>query len=88
MPTSAPLAKVSGAKDLGARVVLHGSSLEQARAEAQAMAAREGSLYVPPFDDDAIISGQGTIGLEILEQVPTASEILVPTGGEIGRAHV
>lgn len=81
MPVSAPLAKVSGARDLGARVVLHGSSLEQARTEAQAIAAREGWFYVPPFDDDAVISGQGTVGLEILEQVPDVAEILVPAGG-------
>ena len=81
MPATAPLAKVSGARDLGARVVLHGSSLEQARTEAQAMAEREGSLYVPPFDDDAVISGQGTVGLEIIEQVPEVADILVPAGG-------
>ena len=81
MPISAPLAKVSGARDLGARIVLHGSTLDQARTEAQAIAAREGSLYVPPFDDDAVISGQGTVGLEILEQVPDMAEILVPAGG-------
>jgi threonine dehydratase len=81
MPSSAPLAKVHGARDLGALVVLHGSSLEQARTEALAIAAREGSLYVPPFDDDAVISGQGTVGLEILEQVPDVTEVLVPAGG-------
>jgi len=81
MPVTAPLAKVSGARDLGARVVLHGSSLEEARTEALAMAQREGLLYVPPFDDDAVISGQGTVGLEILEQCPRVEEVLVPAGG-------
>ena len=81
MPTFAPLAKISGAREYGARVVLHGSSLEEARTEAMAIAAREGRLYVPPFDSDAVIAGQGTIGLEILEQVPDVAEIIVPAGG-------
>lgn len=81
MPASAPLAKVSAARGYGARVVLHGASLEAARGRAVAIAEREGRLYVPPFDDDAIISGQGTVGLEILEQAPDVEEVLVPTGG-------
>ncbi|MCC6382400.1 MAG: threonine ammonia-lyase [Dehalococcoidia bacterium] len=81
MPASAPLAKVSAARGYGARVVLHGASLEEARARAVAIAEREGRLYVPPFDDDAIIAGQGTVGLEILEQAPSVAEVLVPTGG-------
>jgi threonine dehydratase len=81
MPASAPLAKVVAARGYGARVVLHGTSLEEARAEAQAIAAREGRLYVPPFDDDHVIAGQGTVGLEILDQAPDVEEILVPAGG-------
>ena len=81
MPATAPLAKVSGARELGARVVLHGTSLEEARDEALAIAQREGRLYVPPFDDDAIITGQGTLGLEVLEQSPDVREVLVPAGG-------
>ena len=81
MPVTAPLAKVSGARELGARVILHGSSLEEARSEALAIGEREGLLYVPPFDDNAVISGQGTVGLEILEQCPQVEEVLVPAGG-------
>jgi threonine dehydratase len=81
MPMTAPLAKVSGARDYGARVVLHGASLEEARQEALEIAARERRLYVPPFDDDAIITGQGTLGLELLEQSPDVREVLVPAGG-------
>ena len=81
MPLTAPLAKVNACREFGARVVLCGSSLEEARNEALAIATREGRLYVPPFDDDAVIAGQGTVGLEILEQAPEVEEILVPAGG-------
>jgi threonine dehydratase len=81
MPASAPLAKVNATREYGASVVLHGVSLEEARTEALAIADRTGALYVPPFDDDSVIAGQGTIGLEILEQVPDVEEVLVPAGG-------
>ncbi|MGE5597654.1 MAG: threonine ammonia-lyase [Hyphomicrobiales bacterium] len=81
MPVSAPLAKANACRNYGARVVLHGLSLEEARAEAEAIASREGRVFVPPYDDDAVIEGQGTVGLEILEQVPDAAEIIVPAGG-------
>jgi len=81
MPVSAPLAKLNATRELGARVISHGSSLEEARNEAQAIAARDGSLYVPPFDDDAIIAGQGSLGLELLEQAPDVREVLIPAGG-------
>lgn len=81
MPLSAPLAKANAARGYGARVVLCGQSLEEARSEALAIADREGRTFVPPFDSDAVIAGQGTVGLEILEQCPEVQEILVPTGG-------
>lgn len=81
MPISAPLAKLNATRELGARVILFGNSLEEARGEAQAIASREGYLYVPPFDDDAIIAGQGTLGLELLDQAPDVCEVLVPAGG-------
>jgi len=81
MPVFAPLAKANATRDLGARVVLHGNSLEEAHAEAEAIAIREDRRYVPPFDDDDIISGQGTVALEILEQYPEVTEIIVPAGG-------
>jgi len=81
MPANAPLAKISAARGYGARVILHGSSLAEAVAEARGIAEREARRYVPPFDDDAVIAGQGTVGLEILEQAPGVREILVPTGG-------
>lgn len=81
MPVFAPLAKATAAEGYGARVLLHGNSLEEARTEALAIAERDGLVFVPPFDADAIIAGQGTAGLEILEQSPDVEEILVPTGG-------
>ncbi len=81
MPSFAPLAKVNAARAYGARVVLAGSSLEEARTEAVSIAEQEGRIYVPPFDDDAVIAGQGTVGLEILEQAPDVEEVLVPAGG-------
>ena len=81
MPTTAPLAKVTACREYGARVILAGTSLEEARTGAMALAVREGRIYVPPFDDDAVIAGQGTVGLEILEQCPEVSEVLVPAGG-------
>ena len=81
VPASAPLAKINATRRLGAKVVVHGASLDEARAEAFAIAEREGRLFVPPFDHDHIITGQGTVGLEILEQAPEATEVLVPAGG-------
>ncbi|MBE0610444.1 MAG: pyridoxal-phosphate dependent enzyme, partial [Dehalococcoidia bacterium] len=81
MPESAPLAKVNATRALGARVVIHGASLDDARAEAQSIATREGRIFVPPFDDDAVITGQGTLGLELLDQVSDVAEVLVPAGG-------
>jgi threonine dehydratase len=81
MPVFAPLAKVTAARALGAEVTLHGLSLEQARDHARSIASSEGRRYVPPFDDDAVIAGQGTLGLELFEQVPDIREVLIPAGG-------
>lgn len=58
-----------------------GDSLEEARAHAGELAERDGLVYIPPFDNDAIIAGQGTLGLELLDQVPDVAEVLVPAGG-------
>ncbi len=81
MPVNAPLIKVSTCRRLGARVVLHGESFAEARAHADTLARRDHLTYVHGFDDPAVIAGQGTIGLEILEQVPSADAVLVPSGG-------
>ena len=79
MPVDAPLAKQVATADYGAEVVLAGETFEESFAAARA--DPEGRVLVPPFDDAAIIAGQGTIGLELLEQVPEADVIVVPLGG-------
>jgi len=81
MPDFAPLIKITTCQRLGARVVLHGRDFAEARAEADRIVAAEGASYVHGFDAPDIISGQGTLGLEILEQVPDVDAIVCPVGG-------
>jgi threonine dehydratase len=81
MPEATPLLKVVNTKSHGARVVLHGSNYEEAYEEARRLEQTEGLTFVHPFDDPAVIAGQGTIALEILEQVPDLGAVLVPVGG-------
>ena len=81
MPTTAPAIKVAGVKRWGAEVVLEGTTSVERRVRAEAIAAARGLTMVPPFDHEWIIEGQGTCGLEILEQVRGASTIVVPVGG-------
>jgi threonine dehydratase len=81
MPVTAALNKVSSTRGYGATVVLHGSVLDEAAVEAARIAAEKGLVTVPAFDHPDIVAGQGTIGLEILEQVPDVSTVLVPVGG-------
>ena len=81
MPESAPLIKVTTCERLGARVVLTGSNFEEARAHASALVERHGQTYIHGFDAPEIIAGQGTMGLEILEQVPSADAIVCSVGG-------
>jgi threonine dehydratase len=81
MPQFAPLIKQVRCRRLGARVILEGDTFTAARAAADAIRLREGQRYVHGFDDPAIIAGQGTLGLEILEQVPDCEAIVVPIGG-------
>ena len=81
MPDYAPLIKTSTSKRLGARVIVKGRDFAEARAEADRLAAAEGLAYIHGFDAPDIIAGQGTIGLEILEQVKNADAIVCPVGG-------
>ena len=79
MPVDAPLAKQVATADYGAEVVLAGETFEESYASARDDA--DGRVLVPPFDDVAIIAGQGTVGLELLEQAPEVDAIVVPLGG-------
>jgi threonine dehydratase len=81
MPTTAPTIKVEGARAFGAEVIFAGTTSVERRERAEAEAARRGLTMVPPFDHDWIIAGQGTAGLEILEQLPGVAAVLVPIGG-------
>jgi threonine dehydratase len=81
MPKWAPLVKVSNCRSFGAEVILHGESFDDARRRATALAAETGRTFVPGFDDPDIIAGQGTMGLEILEDVPDVDAVIVPVGG-------
>jgi threonine dehydratase len=81
MPRFAPLIKVTNCRRLGTTVILHGDTLAEARAHADERARAEGLTYVHGYDDAAIIAGQGTIGLEILEQVPDVEAIVASIGG-------
>jgi threonine dehydratase len=77
----APLIKVSTCQQLGATVVLHGEGFGEAKARAHEIAAENGPAYIDGYDDPAIIAGQGTMGLEILEQIPDLDAVVVPVGG-------
>jgi threonine dehydratase len=81
MPEAAPLVKVANTRRYGARVELSGSILDESAEIAREIARREGSIMVSAFDDDAVIAGQGTVGLEILEDVPDVATVVVPVGG-------
>lgn len=81
MPTTVTAPKRSGAERLGARVELAGTTTADRMARALEIAAKEGATLVPPYDDADIIAGQGTIGLEILADLPDAATVLVPVGG-------
>lgn len=81
MPRFAPITKVVNCQRLGAAVLLHGSNIAEARARADALVLEHGFTYINGFDDDAIIAGQGTLGLEIVAQVPDVEAVIVPIGG-------
>ncbi len=81
MPEAAPLAKVRGTQALGAEIVLHGGSYDAAYAKARELQAERGATFIPAFDDPAVIAGQGSIGLELLEQLGDFDAVLVPAGG-------
>jgi threonine dehydratase len=81
MPKFAPLIKVSSCQKLGANVVLHGNDFGEAKTRAYEIAKEKGLAYIDGYDDPAIIAGQGTIGIEIIEQVPDVDVVIIPVGG-------
>jgi threonine dehydratase len=81
MPRSASMPKVIATKDYGADVRFHGATLDEAIVEARAFAESTGAIFISPFDHPDIVAGQGTLGLEILDQVPDVRTVVVCTGG-------
>jgi threonine dehydratase len=81
MPATAPIVKASGARDFGAEVILHGKTFADAAELIPALIAKRGLVLVHPFDDPAVIAGQGTAGIEMLEDVPSLDMLVVPVGG-------
>jgi len=81
MPRCAPQVKAGRCRALGARVVLHGDTFDEAAAHARSLARENGPAYVHPFDDPAVIAGQGTLALEALAQAPGLDAVVVPVGG-------
>jgi threonine dehydratase len=81
MPTTAPAIKVEGARSLGAEVIMEGTTSTERQKRAEAEAAAQGLVIVPAFDHPDIIAGQGTAGVEILEDWPEVETVLVPIGG-------
>lgn len=81
MPVTAPISKVEATREYGAKVVLAGSGYDEAYSRALAVQAETGATFIHGFDDPDVIAGQGTVGLEILEQLPQVDAVVVPVGG-------
>jgi threonine dehydratase len=81
MPLATPLVKVTATRGFGAEVVLHGANYDEACEEATRLCVAQGMTFIHPFDDASVMAGQGTIGLELLEQVPQLEAVVVPIGG-------
>lgn len=81
MPTTAPSVKLQATAALGAEIVLAGTTGVERQVKAEELAAKHGYVVIPPFNDEKIIAGQGTIGIEILEDLPNVETVLVPVGG-------
>ena len=81
MPEHTPLIKVANTRRFGAGVRAHGATLSEAMVEAQRIEHEQGRVLIHPYDDERVIAGQGTIGLELLEQIPALTAVVVPIGG-------
>jgi threonine dehydratase len=81
MPLTTPLVKVTATRSFGAEVLLHGANYDEACTEATRLSIEQSMTFIHPFDDPAVMAGQGTIGLELLEQIPQLEAVVVPIGG-------
>jgi threonine dehydratase len=81
VPQDAPMAKVEACRTYGSELIMDGASFEEALAAARADVDETGAIFVHPFEDPTVIAGQGTIGLELAEQVPDAQTVVIPVGG-------
>jgi len=81
MPEHAPISKVEATERYGGRTVLHGADYDEAQAKAHEIEREEGRTYVHAFDDEEVMAGQGTIGLEIVDDLPAVDTVVVPVGG-------
>ena len=81
MPLGAPLPKVEATRGYGAQIILRGESVEEALSVALAYAHEHGSVFIHPYDHPDVVAGQGTVGLEIIEQCPQVRTVAVPVGG-------
>jgi len=81
MPVGAPVTKLTSTRNYGAQVLQYGEVLDESAEEAERLVQEEGRIMIPAFDDPLVIAGQGTMGLEIAEQVPLADTVVVPVGG-------
>jgi len=81
MPQDAPMAKVEPTKNYGAKAELRGASFEEALTAAQQYVESSGATFIHPYEDEKVIAGQGTIGLEIADQVPDVETVVIPVGG-------
>jgi threonine dehydratase len=81
MPLGTPLIKITRTRRFGGNVILHGNDLRECYARAQEVCHEQGATFVPPFDHPHIVAGQGTVGMELLEQLPYLDAVVVPVGG-------
>ena len=81
VPTNTPKIKVDGIKQFGADLLLFGETYSEAEKKAKEIAAKEGCLYISPYNDELIVAGHGTAGLEILKELPNVDVVIVPVGG-------
>ena len=81
VPINTPKVKVDGIKQYGAELVLYGATYPEAERKAKELAQIEGRLYISPYNDELIVAGHGTIGLEVLKELPNVEVVVVPVGG-------